>query len=260
MKPKAKGILGFPLILLLLFPLHVYAGGKHSDLESQDQETSTLTKDRPTLNRSNSVLYVWRDENGVTTFSNVPTWSLGDTPVEVESVRLSTLRASQKGLTETTPRPSSKRPIRLVTRGDFAVQLVRELGLGENSTPQEAAGMLSGVRIAPRLGNWELNEVMTPELTTRLRTLTVSAAQRGWLTVTPEQALLAFDTAAALLGINIPILLNRKVPSSHKADRPFRTRSSTSGGMKTGSPHSVTFRPGPWAIPRLRLSQYVCQR
>ena len=74
--------------------------------------------------------------------------------------------------------------------------------------------MLSGVRIAPRLGNWELNEVMTPELTTRLRTLTVSAAQRGWLTVTPEQALLAFDTAAALLGINIPILTGKSAPAA----------------------------------------------
>ncbi len=38
MKPKAKGTVGFLLILLLIFPLHVYAGGKYSDVESQDQE------------------------------------------------------------------------------------------------------------------------------------------------------------------------------------------------------------------------------
>ncbi|MDA2935420.1 DUF4124 domain-containing protein [Acidobacteria bacterium AH-259-D05] len=214
MKPKAKGTVGFLLILLLIFPLHVYAGGKHSDVESQDQEDPTLTKDQPTLNQSNTVLYIWRDENGVTTFSNVPTWALGDTPVQVESVRLPTQRASEKGLSETTPGSSSERPMRLVTQGEFAVQLVRELGLGENFTPQEAADILSSVRIAPRLGNWELNEIMTPELTTRLRTLTVSAAQMGWLTVTPEQALLAFDTAAALLGVDIPILTGKPAPAA----------------------------------------------
>ena len=46
---------------------------------------------------------------------------------------------------------------------------------------------------------------MSPELTVRLRKLTVAAADRGWITLTPEQGLLAFDTASALVGLTIPV-------------------------------------------------------
>ncbi|NOY84628.1 MAG: hypothetical protein GXO96_07380, partial [Nitrospirae bacterium] len=94
--------------------------------------------------------------------------------------------------------------IPVVSQGAFAVQLVRELGLAQNISYEEAAETLSEIRISPTLGDWALDRAMTPTLTTRLRTLSVSATQMGWLLITPEQALLAFDTAAALTGLPIP--------------------------------------------------------
>ncbi|WDT81860.1 MAG: hypothetical protein MPW14_09145 [Candidatus Manganitrophus sp.] len=66
-----------------------------------------------------------------------------------------------------------------MTQGAFAVQLVRELGLEEDADPEEAADLLTRIRVTPRLGRWELSAPITPALVSRLRTLTVSAAQRG---------------------------------------------------------------------------------
>lgn len=91
-----------------------------------------------------------------------------------------------------------------VTQGAFAVQLVRELGLEEDADPEEAADLLTRMRVTPRLGRWELSAPITPALVSRLRTLTVSAAQRGAVRIAPEEALLAFDTTAALLNVSIP--------------------------------------------------------
>jgi hypothetical protein len=91
-----------------------------------------------------------------------------------------------------------------VTQGQFAVQLVRELGLEDNATPEGAADLLTRIRVTPRLGRWKLEAPITPTLVTRLRTLTLSAAQRGSISIEPEEALLAFDTTAALLNVSIP--------------------------------------------------------
>jgi hypothetical protein len=91
-----------------------------------------------------------------------------------------------------------------VTQGEFAVQLAEELGLSDDADARAAADILSQVRIAPQLGQWNLDDPLTPELTYRLRRLTVAAAEAGWITVTPEQGLLAFDAAAALLGVTVP--------------------------------------------------------
>lgn len=91
-----------------------------------------------------------------------------------------------------------------VTQGEFAVQLAEELGLSDDSDARAAADILSQVRIAPQLGRWNLDDPLTPELTYRLRRLTAAAAEAGWITVTPEQGLLAFDAAAALLGVTVP--------------------------------------------------------
>ncbi|MFQ5779742.1 MAG: DUF4124 domain-containing protein [Nitrospiria bacterium] len=102
----------------------------------------------------------------------------------------------------------------VITQGEFAVHLARELGLGQDLTPEEAAGILSDLRIAPPLGHWERDAAMTPALTSRLRALTVAAPQMGWIAITPEEALFAFDTAAALLGVPIPVDLDTEVRES----------------------------------------------
>ena len=91
-----------------------------------------------------------------------------------------------------------------VTEGVFVVQLVKELGLRKGAVPRDAAKILSSVRIAPPLGRWLLDQPMTPELTARLRQLTVASANEGWIDIPENQALLAFDTSAAVLGLNIP--------------------------------------------------------
>ncbi|NKE71868.1 hypothetical protein [Candidatus Manganitrophus noduliformans] len=128
-----------------------------------------------------------------------------------------------------------------VTQGAFAVQLVRELGLEEDADPEEAADLLTRIRVTPRLGRWELSAPMTPALVSRLRTLTVSAAQRGAVQIAPEEALLAFDTTAALLNVSIP--------AASEADLSDRPASST----YLDAPPLVLISPPP---PRI-VSYYV---
>ncbi len=150
-------------------------------------------------------IYSWQDASGVIAFSDNPANAPGDAQVEVLSEDSGPQPVSETDSSETVAAQMPERPSRVVTQGEFAIQLVKELGLGEDPTAEEAADLLTSVRISPRLGRWELDRPMTPELTARLRKLTVAAAEMGWITLTPAQVLLAFDTTAALLGLTIPV-------------------------------------------------------
>lgn len=164
-------------------------------------------------------LYSWRDSEGVLHATdrreNVPdnvkvdVWPDPPRPLSPEAPPA----APEPPQTET-PLPAAAVEESEVTQGAFAVQLVQELGLGDEVTPEEAADLLTRIRVAPRLGRWNLAAPVTPALVARLRTLTVSAAQRGAVKIAPEEALLAFDTTAALLNVSIPA-----VPETDLSDR-----------------------------------------
>ena len=159
--------------------------------------------------------YSWQDASGVITFSDIIANAPSDAQLTLFSTEYSDPEAvAETGLTETDAAEIPERPLMVVTQGEFAIQLVRELGLGKPSSGKEAADILTSARIAPQLGLWELDQPMTSELTTRLRTLTVAASKRGWITTTPEQVLLAFDTAAALLDAPIPATPAPETPES----------------------------------------------
>jgi hypothetical protein len=171
-----------------------------------------------------ATIYSWQDENGVQIFTDDPSAPPKDAKVEVwdpSSVRsVSSITPPETLSSE----PSSAPPegiqqvsSRVVTEGEFAVQLATELGLSKTTDPKEAAELLTRVRIAPPLGRWELDESVTPDLTVRLRALTVAATDEGWLSLTPEEALLAFDTAAALAGVAIPT-----APPSEDLEPPYQ--------------------------------------
>jgi hypothetical protein len=82
------------------------------------------------------------------------------------------------GSTEPASAPVPKPPSRVATEGEFVVVLVEELGLSDNPTEEEAAGILTDILITPRLGQWKLDRPMTEDLTVRLRTLAVAAPSR----------------------------------------------------------------------------------
>jgi hypothetical protein len=134
---------------------------------------------------SNSAIFFWTDSNGVVNYGDDPSSAPAGAHVALY----------QKG-PETTDPPQ-------VTQGAFAVELVKELGLKKDPSPRNAAHILEQVRIAPPLGQWDLNLPMSPELTLRLRQLTIASARSGWLKLPEEKALLAFDTASALTGLEI---------------------------------------------------------
>lgn len=163
-------------------------------------------------------IYAWQDTNGVITFSDNPANAPRDAHVEVWAEYSNPQTVSETPPIETVPAEVPEQSLQVVTQGEFAIQLVRELGLGEQPSAKEAVDILTSVRIAPPLGRWEPDQPMTPELTVRLRTLTVAAAKMGWITITPEQALLAFDTAAALLDVPIPVT---KSPDTSESSYPI---------------------------------------
>ena len=155
---------------------------------------------------STASIYSWRDANGVVNYSNTPP---ADSAAVQAAVYMTEAVAPEPASTGTQlvdaeqPQLPERSPY-MATEGEFVVQLVRELGLGEPTGAGEAADVLTNLRIAPPLGVWRFDDPMTPELTIRLRQLSVAAADRGDIDISPEQALLAFDTAAALLHVDIP--------------------------------------------------------
>jgi len=154
---------------------------------------------------SETTVYSWQDANGVLAFSDNLAKAPNDVQVKVLSQDSKPQTVFETGSAQTVAYQLPESSSRVVTQGEFAIQLVEELGLTDQSTAEEAADLLTSLRISPRLGQWELDQLMSPELTVRLRKLTVAAAERGWITLTPEQGLLAFDTTVALLGLTIPV-------------------------------------------------------
>lgn len=153
---------------------------------------------------SATTVYTWQDASGVITFSDNPANAPGDVQVVVFSKDPTPQALSDPNFAETSEAQSTEQSAQVVTQGEFAIQLVEELGLGEEPNAEEAADILTNVLIAPRYGQWELDQPMTSELTVRLRKLTVAAAETGRIGLTPEQVLIAFDTTAAMLGLPIP--------------------------------------------------------
>jgi hypothetical protein len=161
---------------------------------------------------SRAAIYSWRDANGVLIYSNSPSESPGTSQVVIRTARTVDATLPEPSGMELADGGQPQIPERshyMATQAEFAVQLVEELGLGQPADAGQAADVLTDLRIAPPLGEWVFNQPMTPELTLRLRQLTVAAAGRGAISITPEQALLAFDTAAALLNVDIPASSNQ---------------------------------------------------
>jgi hypothetical protein len=139
---------------------------------------------------AHSAVYIWKDAKGVTNFTDDRAKVPDGVQFEVRTYGGSSAGAEPPGQ-------------RAVTQGEFARQLAAELGLGPNLTAERAADALSRARIGPQLGNWELDAPLTRALLNRLRKLTAGAAQAGTITLTPEQALIAFDSAVSLVGVSI---------------------------------------------------------
>lgn len=156
---------------------------------------------------SATTLYTWRNTDGSVMFTDDPKGAPPDVQVHVwaewDVPQSQPAPESVPNAIAAVPPPMEESPD-VVTQGEFAARLVEELGLEDGPDADEATGILTKVRIAPRLGRWEPDEPMTPELTMRLRSLTVAAAAEGWIALTPDEGLLAFDTTAALLGVAIP--------------------------------------------------------
>ena len=163
--------------------------------------------------RSETTVYSWQDESGALSFSDNPANAPSDALMDILSHGEEIQTVSETESTQIVAPQPPEPVLMIVTQGEFAVRLVEELGLAEEPTADEAADILVSARISPKLGQWDLDQPMSPELTVRLRKLTVAAADRGWITLTPEQSLLAFDTASALMGLTIPVTTDVKETS-----------------------------------------------
>lgn len=140
----------------------------------------------PSLTLADAAVYSWRNADGTMTFTDNPALAPRGAAVHVRSYAT-----------------SNDDLARAVTQREFAHRLAIELGLGNRFTGEQAAEALAEVGIAPRLGKWDLDAAMSSALVERLRTLTVAAALSGKITLDPEQAIFAFDSTAALVGIKI---------------------------------------------------------
>ena len=160
-----------------------------------------------------STIYIFTDDAGIRNVTNDPRRIPSGTKVQTigenaygedapAPVTEAPVTETPMSVTETPTPVAETRPEGGVTQGEFAVQLAAELGLGEGLRPQAAVDRLSALRIAPRLGGWELDAPMTPALFDRLSKLTVAAANEGRIPIGLEEARFAFDSAAALARIS----------------------------------------------------------
>lgn len=188
-------------------------------------------------------LYSWKDIDGVLTFSDDPSYAPKGVRVEVVSDYPDSLPATESNLIETEEAERMEHSSVRVTQGEFALQLVKELGFSQRSTEKEAANLLTTLRIAPHLGQWELKQSMVPELTLRLRKLTSAASEAERINLTSEQSLLAFDTAAALLNLHIPI------SSSRRKDLPSSKQITEIPPDVSVVPSHLEINPNPTTIP-----------
>ncbi len=140
----------------------------------------------PALTLADTSVYSWRNTDGSMAFTDNPALAPKSAKVAVRSYA-----TSREDLS------------RSVTQREFAQRLTIELGLGDRLTAEQAAEVLTEAGIGPRLGKWDLDEPMTAALVERLRTLTVGAALAGKIALDPLEAIFAFDSTAALVGIKI---------------------------------------------------------
>jgi hypothetical protein len=90
----------------------------------------------------------------------------------------------------------------LVREGDFAVQLVPALQLGEAQDEGEAEGILVNAGIEPRNG-WLPDYPMTPQIVGQLEKSAAAAADSGQLAVEKDEAVQAVEDVAANLGLPV---------------------------------------------------------
>src|SRR5579884_2189658 len=121
-------------------------------------------------------IYTWKDQEGVLNATNRRENVPADVKAEVlpELPRTPTPGApksapdqSQQGnaqisaqaLSQAQALPPATAPEEnQITQGMFAVQLVGELGFGQDRSPKEAADLLTQIRVSPPLGRWKFED------------------------------------------------------------------------------------------------------
>jgi len=90
----------------------------------------------------------------------------------------------------------------LVREGDFATKLVETFSLGSVGSEAEAESALGSVGIAPKSG-WIADYPVTPDILIELRDAVKEAADSGRLSMSTDDALLAFNSLAAESGLPV---------------------------------------------------------
>jgi len=100
----------------------------------------------------------------------------------------------------TTNTPPIEQP--LIREGDFAVKLVAALNLGTTSDEAEAESILGSAGITPRNG-WIADYPVTPDILSEIQSAVGDAADSNKIGMGRDEALNAFQTAKADIGLEI---------------------------------------------------------
>ncbi|HMK50333.1 MAG TPA: hypothetical protein VK435_09790 [Thermodesulfovibrionales bacterium] len=124
--------------------------------------------------------------------------------IKISSAALIILLIPALAFAQAQPSASQAPPIEqpLVREGDFAVELVRELGLGTTSDESEAETILGSVGISPRNG-WIADYPVTPDITGEIQQSVSDAADSHKLPLSRDEALKRFQNVKATLDLEI---------------------------------------------------------
>jgi hypothetical protein len=135
---------------------------------------------------------------------------------------------------------------KLVPEGDLAMKLVASLNMGTAETEAQAEDMLSSAGIAPRNG-WIADYPVTPDIMGELQQTVMAAADSNKLAMGRDEALKAFQSVSAEIGLPIVGDTSGKYSENQPPTSPQYTEPAVVDDYYNDEgPPVITYYPPPW--------------
>ena len=210
------------------------------------------------VSSASAAVYKWVDERGVVNYaddySKVPP-DYGNKVEEVSITRMGPSTPSRTPLgnmsvgarsgNTSTQAPPIAQP--LIREGDFAIKLAEALKVGQAKSEAEAESMLASVGIAPKNG-WIADYPITPDIAEELQNAISQAADSKRLSLSRDEALIAFQGLTAEMGLSFEADTSGEVAQN---DPPadygqYSNPDVINNYYYDQGPPVVTYYPPPW--------------
>jgi hypothetical protein len=207
---------------------------------------------------ASAAVYKWVDERGVVNYTDDYSKVPPDDRNKVEEVSISRIGPSSPSRTplgnmsvgaqsgnKATQAPLIAQP--LTREGDFAIKLVEALKVGQAKSEAEAESILASVGIAPKNG-WIADYPITPDIAEELQNAISQAADSKRLSLSRDEALIAFQGLTAERGLSVVAdtrgeVVQNEPPADYGQ---YSNPDMINNYYYNEGPPVVTYYPPPW--------------